>query len=173
MYFGGPISYNSFLPSEIVEDTFMPQIILSDFKVLNKSVKIGEEIDGKVILSKAIDETSEIVLDYEAKLFSFDFYSTNYESSESVEYAYMLVGFDTDWNYIENKKFVSFTNIPPGEYTLKIKGTNSDGIWERRRKIFKNCYSSAILGKKLVSGFNHFCYYWNNPAIVSNKNYDY
>ncbi|MCK4724538.1 MAG: response regulator, partial [Anaerolineales bacterium] len=48
---------------------------------------------------------------------------------ENNEYAYILEGFDEDWNYIGSRNYVGYTNVPPGDYTFRVKGTNSDGLW--------------------------------------------
>jgi len=41
----------------------------------------------------------------------------------------MLDGFDANWHFIENRRNGRYTNLPGGEYTLLLKGSNSDGVW--------------------------------------------
>ena len=40
-----------------------------------------------------------------------------------------MEGLDKDWNYVGNRRFAGYTNVPPGEYSFRVKGTNSDGVW--------------------------------------------
>ena len=36
----------------------------------------------------------------------------------------------SDWNYMDQNKNVTFANLSPGEYTFKVKSTNSSGLWQ-------------------------------------------
>src|SRR5690606_34193083 len=60
---------------------------------------------------------------------TFGFVALNYSSPEKNHYAYKLEGFDKDWNYIENKRTATYTNLPAGNYVFKVKASNSDGLW--------------------------------------------
>ncbi|WKX77390.1 triple tyrosine motif-containing protein [Zobellia laminariae] len=46
-----------------------------------------------------------------------------------MNYAFYLDGFEKDWNYVGNNPSATYTNLNPGQYTLRIKSTNSDGVW--------------------------------------------
>jgi signal transduction histidine kinase/DNA-binding NarL/FixJ family response regulator len=60
---------------------------------------------------------------------SLSFASLSYCSPEKIQYAYMLEGFDRDWNYVGNQNSATYTNLPAGSYTFRVKATNNDGIW--------------------------------------------
>ncbi len=116
----------AFYPDDIQQNTYIPPVYITDFKILNRPVEIG----GKnPILTKDISFTDEIRLSYKHTVFSFEFVALNYAISSQNQYAYQLVGFDEDWNYINNRRFVSYTNLDPGEYTFKVKAANNDGCW--------------------------------------------
>lgn len=126
MFFGGINGFNSFFPSEVKKNTYKPNVVLSDFKILNKSVKIGEESP----LKKDISQTDDIILTHKDYVISFDFASLHYSKPNEIQYRYQLVGFDKDWVYTDaSRRFATYTNLDQGDYTLKVGGTNSDGIW--------------------------------------------
>ncbi|HYG37900.1 MAG TPA: two-component regulator propeller domain-containing protein [Cytophagales bacterium] len=126
LYFGGSNGFNLFDPAEIKVNTYVPPVILSDFKIFNKSVKIGEKDS---ILTKQIAETKAIEITYREAVFSFEFAALNYISPSQNQYAYQLEGFDKGWNNSGNKREVTYTNLDAGTYLLKVKGANNDGLW--------------------------------------------
>ncbi len=126
LFFGGISGFNYFYPRQIVKKDFTPNIVFTDFKLFNKSVFVR---DDNSILKEIISETSEIILSHKENLISFEFASLDYYAPEKNNYAFMLEGFDKDWIQLGAKREITFTNLDPGEYTLKIKGTNSDGVW--------------------------------------------
>jgi signal transduction histidine kinase len=140
MLFGGINGLNAFYPEEVVDNPYIPPVVITDFQLFNQSVEPGEES----LLESSISETDEIVLSFKDDFFSFEFAALHYSSPEDNQYAYMLEGFDEDWNYIGERRFVGYTNVPPGEYTFRVRGTNSDGIWNE---------AGASLGIKVIPPF--------------------
>ena len=125
-FFGGTNGFNSFYPQNIVLNQDVPPVVITDFKVFNKSV--GKDYKSG-LLDKHINETKEITLPHDQSFFSFDFAGLNYILPENNQYAYMLEGFDKDWMYVGNKRSATYTNLDAGEYTFKVKASNNDGIW--------------------------------------------
>ncbi|UII34581.1 ATP-binding protein [Fulvivirga ulvae] len=125
MCFGGINGFNIFHPDSIRDNLDVPPVVITSFEIFNKPVPIGEDSP----LKKHITETDEIALSYDQSVFSFGFAALNYTSPEANEYAYMLEGFDEDWYNVEHRRFVTYTNIPPGTYTFRVKGSNNDGVW--------------------------------------------
>lgn len=133
MFFGGISGLISFFPDKLEIYKDEPKIIITDFSVLNKSLKVS---DG-TYLKKSISETEEIILSYKENIFSFEFASLHFSSPEKNQYAYMLKGFDNDWIYSGNRNYVTYTNLNPGKYKLMIRGSNKDGIWNNTGKSIK------------------------------------
>ena len=130
MYFGGNNGYNTFFPDSIHFNLYIPAIVIEDFQIFNRSVPIEKEMDGQVILEKSIVETQQINLSYRENSFSFKFASLHLASPEENKYASMMEGFDTKWNYMDaSRRFASYTNMGGGEYIFRVKGSNSDGVW--------------------------------------------
>ncbi len=130
MIFGGMNGFNIFYPDSIRADTSRPSVVITDFQIFNKPVPIGEGIDGRTILRRSISECDEIQLSYKENVFSFEFAGLHYVSPKGNLYAYMMEGFDKEWNYTDaNRRFVTYTNLPGGMYTFRVKASNNQGIW--------------------------------------------
>src|SRR5690554_2055069 len=128
MLFGSKKGLNIFDPKQIKLSNFKPSVVITDFKILNESVNIN----GDSPLKQSIINTKEIILPYNKDVFSFEFAALDFNSSESIQYAYILEGFDKDWIYSGNRRFVTYTNLDPGDYIFKVKATNADGVWNNK-----------------------------------------
>ncbi len=126
MYFGGINGINYFHPAKIKSNQLAPKLIFTDFKIFNQSVDFR---DKNASINTPIQFAKEINLSYKDKVFSFEFAALNYTNPERNQYQYRLVGFNKIWQHIGNQRTVTFTNLNPGTYTLKVKGANSDGVW--------------------------------------------
>jgi len=127
MFFGGINGFNAFHPDSVKDNPHIPPIVITDFKIFNQSVPIGT--NGHSYLQKSIMETEEITLFYKDNFFSFEFSALDYTIPEKNQYAYMLQGFDREWIYSSTRRYASYTNLDPGDYIFRVKGSNSDGIW--------------------------------------------
>lgn len=130
LLFGGTNGFNTFYPNEIVNDATLPKVYITSFKLNNKEVPIGQEYSGKVVLEKSVERTKEISLTYKENFFTFGFTSIHYAYPNSNSYQYMMEGFDSDWITASSaQRFATYTNLNPGDYTFKVKGSNYDGVW--------------------------------------------
>ncbi len=125
LLFGGPEGLNIFNPKLIGSSTHKPNLIITDFQIFNKSVKIGKNS----LLKKSLINTNEIQLTHDQNVFSFEFAALDYNSPQSIKYAYKMEGFDKDWIESGNRRFVTYTNLNHGNYVFKVKSTNADGVW--------------------------------------------
>lgn len=126
MFFGGVNGLNSFYPDQVRDNPQPPPVVITDFQLFNEPVKIG----GDSLLSRAIHSTEALTLSYQDYVFSFEFAALSYTLPDKNQYAFKLEGFDRDWNYRNaSNRFVTYTNIPPGEYVFQVKGSNNDGVW--------------------------------------------
>ncbi len=128
MIFGNVNGLVRFHPDSIKVDSFKVPVYITDFKIFNKSVPIKKG-KRKNYLSKNIQLLDEIVVDYNQKVLTFEYVALNFVEPDKNKYAYMLEGFDKDWNHIGTKREVTYTNLNPGVYTFHVKACNHDGIW--------------------------------------------
>ncbi|MFB3854444.1 MAG: two-component regulator propeller domain-containing protein [Vicinamibacterales bacterium] len=129
MFFGGVNGFNVFDPAAIREAGFKAPIVLTDFRLFDRPVPVGPLPDGRVLLSRAIWSTERIELSHEDRVVSFQFAALDFASPDKNRYAYKLEGLDAEWTDVGTRRFVMYTTLPPGRYVLRVKGTNSDGIW--------------------------------------------
>ena len=126
MYFGGINGFNYFHPAKVKSNQRPPAIIFTDFKVSNKSINFAK---NNTIINQPIQFVDEIHLSYKDKVISFEFAALNYTNPKRNQYQYLLYGFNKVWQQIGNQRTVTFTNLNPGTYILKVKGSNNDGVW--------------------------------------------
>jgi len=129
MFFGGINGFNSFFPDSVKNNQCIPPVVITDFKLFNESVPVGEMSDGRTILNKSISATDEIDLTHKDNTFTIEFAALNYASSDKNNYAYKLDGFDKGWYYVGTRRFASYTGLSPGNYTFRVKASNNDGVW--------------------------------------------
>jgi len=131
--FAGANGFNVFNPEAILPDKSVPIVVLTDLQLFNKSVNIGEKIDGRVVLPQSISQTSAITLKYNENVLSIEFAALSFLNTEKNKYAYKLQGFNKDWIYVDGKvRKATYTNLDPGTYTFYVKAANSDGIWNEK-----------------------------------------
>ncbi|WP_282087792.1 hybrid sensor histidine kinase/response regulator transcription factor [Aquimarina algiphila] len=132
MLFGGINGFNAFYPKRIGDNTYESETVITDFMISNNSVQIGEEINGRILLEEPINDTKEVQLKYWENSFSFEFAALHYAAPQKNQFAYMLDGFDNNWVLTTaDKRFATYTNLEPGMYTLKVKTSNNDGVWDK------------------------------------------
>ena len=106
--------------------SFRP-VYLTDFQIFNKPVdyaKSGSQFPVH------ISEAKEIRLKWNQSVFSFSFAAINYNHPQKNQYSYIMDGFEKEWNYTDAfRRYVTYTNLDPGEYTFKVRASNNDGIW--------------------------------------------
>ena len=148
LYLGTSEGINFFDFNNVPLNTTLPKIIFQDLKIGNKRVAVSKE--GS--LKKTIQYSDTILLSHDQSSFSIDFVGVNMTRGEKNNYAYMLEGLDRDWNYVDQQRTATFTNIKPGKYVFKLKAANNDGIWtETSKNIFIKVQPPywATLGAKI------------------------
>lgn len=124
IYFGSTSGFNAFYPYQIKANSVMPPVYITSMSILNHEEHTAEG------LPLDLSQTKEITIGYgDNRMVSFTFASLSYCSPEKNQYAYKLEGFDNDWNYVGNQNRATYTNIPAGTYTFRVKATNNDGFW--------------------------------------------
>ncbi len=126
MFFGGTNGLNAFSPENVRDNPYVPPVVITSFKIFNKSVPIGP----KSVLKKAISYVDSLTLPYRDNVFSFEFAALSYANSHKNRYRYKLEHFEPGWNEVDSKqRLATYTNLDPGRYVFRVQGSNSDGIW--------------------------------------------
>ena len=126
IFFGGSNGITAFFPEKILDNPYVPPVVITNFKVSNKPVSIGAES----VLKKAIPYVDSLTLSYRNNVFSFEFAALSYANAQKNRYRYKLEGFDTGWNEVGSKQRLAiYTNLDPAKYVFRVQGSNSDGVW--------------------------------------------
>jgi ligand-binding sensor domain-containing protein/signal transduction histidine kinase len=127
LYFGGINGLNVFTPREIRDNPYPPKVAL---------ISISQ--DGVPLIQKQTAEYLQtITLKWPQDSFEFEFAAFAYEQPSRNQYSYMLEGFDADWVKTGSQRNGRYTNLPGGAYTLRLRGSNSDGVWSERGQSIK------------------------------------
>ncbi|MFT5758405.1 MAG: signal transduction histidine kinase/ligand-binding sensor domain-containing protein [Alteromonadaceae bacterium] len=149
LFFGGVNGFNHFYPENIKDDTTPPPIVLTEFLLLNQPVAIANRQANKTVvkagndeapflLPQAINELKHLILTHNEKLIAFEFAALHFAEPMNNQYAYMLEGFDDDWITTDAKnRRATYTHIPAGDYTFRVKASNGDGYWNEQGKSLK------------------------------------
>lgn len=114
-----------FYPREIKDVTLKPRVIFSFIKVFNHNL----------VLPQNLNSVTQITLRHDQSFFTVGFSALSYIQHQKNQYAYRLLRFSNEWVLCGNNPLAAFTNVPPGEYELQIKGSNYDGVWSDIRSL--------------------------------------
>lgn len=120
MYFGGMKGLTVFDPHDIQKNPYIPPVV-----VTSMTTQDGKPIDA----FHTAEMLRETTLVYPQNSFDFSFAALSFSQTDKNQYKYMLEGFDKDWHTAGSDHRGSYTNLPGGTYTLRVQGSNSDGVW--------------------------------------------
>jgi signal transduction histidine kinase len=118
LFFGGMDGFISFNPDSLSGNTYIPPIKITSFEKENNGIR-----------SKLSVYEDEIDLTFRDYSFTIEFSALDFSDPVKNQYAYQLEPLSDKWINIGNRRFVHFTNLPPGKYVFRVKGTNNDGLW--------------------------------------------
>lgn len=125
---GGLYGVNVFAPDHIRYNKMLPNVMFTGLSLFDEAVKVGQSYGGRVLIEKELNDVENVEFDYKQNIFSVSFVSDNYNLPEKTQYMYKLEGFNNDWLTLPlGVHNVTFTNLAPGKYVLRVKAINSDG----------------------------------------------
>jgi ligand-binding sensor domain-containing protein/signal transduction histidine kinase len=165
LYFGGDNGLTYFDPAQIHPNKYIPPVVITQFKIFDK-------------LQPGKNEDSEIVLNYDQNFFSFEFAALNFTNTSKNQYAYQLEGFDPNWIKSGSRRYAGYTNLGPGTYTFKVKGSNNDGVWNDKGISIKviilppwwrTWWAYVIYALLLIAGVLAFDRYQKRRVILAER----
>jgi signal transduction histidine kinase/ligand-binding sensor domain-containing protein/DNA-binding response OmpR family regulator len=128
--FGGTNGLTVFDPVTIKYNTNPPNVVFTGLYLPNRQVLPGKEYDGNVILPYDISYTHAISLSYEQRSFLINISALNYFLPGKTHFSFFMEGFDKTWTTVDaGNRNITYTNLPPGNYTFWVKAKNNDGVW--------------------------------------------
>ena len=126
VYFGSTNGLTSFQPQSLHDNLMPPPVYITELSLFKHELFPGAQSP----LKSSIHIARDITLNYRQSSLGFKFAALNYRWSAKNRYAYKLEGFDPDWINTDNSRpRATYTNLPPGHYRFRVKGSNNDGIW--------------------------------------------
>lgn len=128
LYFGGINGYNHFYPHDITDNPHRPPVVITGFQLFSKDVEIGKHYNDRLLLPRSISVLDTLTLSYKDYIFSFEFAALDYVLPSKNQYFYKMEGLEDHWNQAGNRRFATYTTLPPGKYQFRVKASNSHGI---------------------------------------------
>ncbi len=126
IYLGSIDGFVAFNPKNFSENKSLPFIVITDFLLFGKEVYVGEPGSP---LEKSITFSDELVLQSNQNSFSFRVAALDFQAPRMSKIMYKLDGFDADWLTVGESPIVTYSNLRYGNYTFRVKVSNSDGVW--------------------------------------------
>lgn len=127
LYFGGVDGINYLDPQDVTGSDRIPNVLFSSFRVS------GQEIGSRAF----INSNPEIALTHADNNFTFEMALDDLHAASLNTYAYKVEGLEQEWHYTEPGSSHVYHNLPPGEYSLKIRGANSEGNWSKNERYIR------------------------------------
>ena len=151
LIFGHLNGFIRFSPENIMKNSQSYPIVFTDFTIFNERIRPGTENSP---LNASIETTEEIVLQHNQNFIGIEFGVLDFKAPEKTQYSFILENFEDKWNYVVGQNQAVYRGLAPGEYTFKVKGTNSDGVWMEEAKTLK----MVILPPFWKTGWAYFIY---------------
>jgi ligand-binding sensor domain-containing protein/anti-sigma regulatory factor (Ser/Thr protein kinase) len=143
IYFGGSNGINYFHPDSLQQSQFDPFVRITGFKIFNREVGLTNTTkqdhdnivikkDNDYFLPRQITYLDKIVLTWRESVFSFEYAALDFSNTSKNQYAYTMEGFEDHWNFVVNQTSATYTNLDPGEYVFRVRGSNSEGKWSAK-----------------------------------------
>ncbi len=127
LLFGGTNGLNIFHPDSLKNNDYLPPIVFTNYLRYNT-----DDEEGKPIIEKGISERDSILLTYKDNIVTIDFAALSFYNNHENQYRYMLEGFNENWIQLGSNHTITFTNLSPGDYKLRVIGSNNDGVWNEQ-----------------------------------------
>ncbi len=168
--FGGNNGFNIFKPEEIVANQHIPNIIFTDLRINNKSIKAGIN-NGRLILEKSISTSKKIYLLHSDQEISIEFTALDFSVPQKNRFRYKLN--DDNWVDLGNENTIKFHKLQAGETTLRVIGSNNDGLWNEQGAVvtfivtppFYQTVSFKSLMLLLIFTLVYFIYYLRTRSL--------
>ncbi|CAN5334640.1 two-component regulator propeller domain-containing protein [soil metagenome] len=160
LYFGGTNGITYFQPRSLLPNPYRPLVQITELRIHNQPVGIGDTLNGRVLLNKSFSAPQTIRLKAPENDFSIEFVGLNYANPQKQQYAYQLNGYNDTWiQAAPGQRTANFSNLPAGDYTFLVKASNDDGIWSAK--------SATLHITILPPWWKSWWAYWLYGALVS------
>ncbi|MEM7369222.1 MAG: two-component regulator propeller domain-containing protein [Bacteroidota bacterium] len=130
LLFGGLGGMVRFHPDSLKTNQNPPSVCLTEIRLFNEKLEVGASIpQSAFVLQASPQSVQEIRLSHKDYVISFEYAALDFTKPVKNQYAYQMIGLDESWIEAGSRRFVTYTNLSPGEYIFRVKASNNDGIW--------------------------------------------
>jgi streptogramin lyase/signal transduction histidine kinase len=119
LFFGGTEGVNGFSPDSIHASVYTAPVLVTGVRVSGERERFLRGDGG----------ADGIKVSYRENVLGFEFVALDYRSPARNRYAFMMEGFDAGWIDAGTRRYAMYTHLDPGTYVFKVRGSNSDGVW--------------------------------------------
>lgn len=134
-YLGDDRGVLSFNPLEINQSITLSTPVCTRLTLFGTIIKARQVLNGMVPLEKSIEFTDTIRLPYSINTLALSFSSLNIVHERSLDYYYKIDGIHDEWLLVNNDRTLAFTELQPGEYTIRVKVSNNKIEWSNEKVI--------------------------------------
>ncbi|WP_083925184.1 ligand-binding sensor domain-containing protein [Flexithrix dorotheae] len=149
IFFGGINGFNFFHPDQIKENKHISSVVITGFQLFYQSVATSENS----LIQSNINHLKSIELDHTQNVFSIEFSALDFTNPDNNNYAFKLENFDQSWHQVKGQNKAFYTNLDPGIYEFKVKGSNNDNVWNEEPVSLKLNITTPWWRSKLFYGF--------------------
>lgn len=125
IYAGTVNGFNVFTSGQILRNNYVPPVVFTNLELNNQPVPVSK--DG--VLKSSLNSVDKLELSHDNNTICISYAALSYNSPSRNQYAYMLEGFDTEWNYVGNQTKALYSHLPAGSYVFRVKASNNDQQW--------------------------------------------
>jgi ligand-binding sensor domain-containing protein/signal transduction histidine kinase len=119
LYFGGADGLTVVDPALIEKSSTPPRVALTGLSIN----------DAPVPASRATAGGRGLDLDFEERFFTLTFAALDFTDPEQNRYQYLLDPLQAEWVDVGDDNVATYTSVPPGRYTFRVRARNSEGVW--------------------------------------------
>ncbi|WP_128547053.1 sensor histidine kinase [Larkinella soli] len=119
LYFGGENGFTAFDPRRLTTNRHVPPVAVTQIRLFDRPLPPGRA-------------SGALNLNYDENFLSFEFSALNYANPGKNQYAYRLEGLEENWVRSGSRRQATYTDLDPGTYVFRVRGSNNDGVWNRR-----------------------------------------
>lgn len=131
--FGGIHGFNLLYPDSIRDTPLSPEIFLTGLTIDNKPA----EQFSSYITAREDESIRAIKLPFDRAVLSLNFLALAFSGADKISYAYLLEGWDKNWNYVNNIRTANYSRLQEGSYDFYVKIKKPDGKWSEAQLLLQ------------------------------------
>lgn len=124
MYFGSIRGITVFNPDTILPSANFASIFFTELKINNQPIDLPDSLQ---ILQQPLEVTTKIYLKHNQNFITITYAALDFTQKTNTKFYYKMDGIDHDWVFANNRTELSYPNLVPGNYTLRITNLNQNG----------------------------------------------